>query len=90
MRSVAGPATVSAILERQSPAVPFGDLPAQREADTRPAGLGREERNEQVARALKAGSFVLDATTSMSSCVIQLRRRCRQSRARRRSRCAEG
>ena len=42
-----------AVLERQAAAMRLGDLPAQ--ADARPAGLGGEERHEQVAGVRQPG-----------------------------------
>src|SRR5215510_1043289 len=41
-------ASARAVFERQHSAVAFGDLAAEREADARTAGFGREERDEEV------------------------------------------
>ena len=47
-------------LERQRPAVRLGDLPAQHQADARSAGLGGEERHEQVGGLRRARALVVD------------------------------
>jgi hypothetical protein len=38
----------------------FGDLAAQHQADARPAGIGGEERHEQVRRVRNPQPFILD------------------------------
>src|SRR5262245_38843313 len=57
----AGPASspIRPILERKRPAVRFGDLAAQDQADARSAGLRREERHEQVPFVRQAGALVV-------------------------------
>ena len=51
---------VSPVLECQRPAVRFGDLAAQYQADSRSSGLGGEEWNEQIACIRETGSFIID------------------------------
>ncbi len=55
-----GAAPARAVFERQHSAVAFGDLAAEREADARPAGFGREERDEEVRGVGQSGAFVFD------------------------------
>ena len=84
-------ALVAAILERERAAVAFGDLTAQHQPDTGSAGLGREERDEEVAGVLQSRPFVLDPHFQH---VIARRparlRRHRRSRAPRPRHCAAG
>ena len=51
---------IGPILELQAAAVRLGDLPAQHQADAGAAGLGGEERHEQVAGIREARTLVLD------------------------------
>jgi hypothetical protein len=48
------------VAKRQGVAVSFGDLAAESESDARAAGLGGEERNEEVGWIGDAGAIVLN------------------------------
>ena len=57
------PGAIRPVLQRERSAMPFGDLPGEDKADARAAGLGGEERNEQVRGRAEAGTFILHAFT---------------------------
>ena len=48
------------VLQRESAAVRFGDLPAENEPDTRTCGLRREERHEEIGIVRQPRAFVVD------------------------------
>src|SRR3954462_3447333 len=51
---------IRSVLEYEASSVRFRDLPAQDQADARPARLGREEWHEQIAGVGQTGPFVFD------------------------------
>src|SRR5262245_23797220 len=51
---------ISAVLQSESAAVRFGDLPAQHQSDAGAAGFGGEERHEQIGSAGQTGAFIPD------------------------------
>src|SRR5262245_64530798 len=59
------PRPVLPVLERQPPAVTFGDLPGEDQPDAGAVRLGREERDEQVAGRGQAGAAVLHQDLDM-------------------------
>ena len=88
----AAAAGVGAVLERERAAVRFGDLAAEHQADARAAGLGGEERHEQVGGVRQPGPSSstddLDAGGRRRCRASSRRARRRRSPARRRRRCA--
>jgi len=51
--------------------VSFDDLPAQDEADTGAAGLGREEGNEEISRLRQTGAVILDNDIEMTVSLLR-------------------
>ena len=72
---------VVAVLEHQAAAVAFGDLPAEDQADAGAAGLGREERHEQVAGVRQARALRPRPTAPSSAATSRADAASRRGRA---------